>query len=83
VPGVGVIAAPDDHRVIRARHAAEQLIDGITLSEISFPIQKRVEFGRLGELDLVDPASALGVFINEFRLADQRLVYTKDFAAYG
>jgi hypothetical protein len=53
------------------------------VSEISFPIQKRVEFGRLGELDLVDPASALGVFIDEFRLADQRLVYTKDFAANG
>ena len=41
------------------------------VSEISFPIQQRVEFGRLGELDLVDPASALGVFINEFGLADQ------------
>jgi hypothetical protein len=43
------------------------------VSEISFPIQKRVEFGRLGERDLVDPASGLGVFINEFGLADQRL----------
>ena len=30
------------------------------VSEISFPIQKRIEFGRLGELDLVDPAGALG-----------------------
>ena len=28
-------------------------------SEISFPIQERVEFGRLGELDLVDPVGAL------------------------
>ena len=53
------------------------------LSEISFPIQKRSEFGRLGELDLVDPAGALGVFIDELGLGDQRLVYTKDFAAYG
>jgi hypothetical protein len=53
------------------------------VSEISFPIQKRIEFGRLGELDLVDPAGALGVFIDELGLADQRLVYTKDFAAYG
>src|SRR5712671_1793047 len=53
------------------------------VSEISFPIQKRIEFGRLGELDLVDPAGALGVFIDEFGVADQRLVYTKDFAAYG
>src|SRR6266478_1887348 len=53
------------------------------VSEVSFPIQKRVEFGRLGELDLVDPAGALGVFIDEFGVADQRLVYTKDFAAYG
>src|SRR5260370_2041077 len=52
------------------------------VSEISFPIQKRIEFGRLGELDLVDPAGALGVFIDELVLADQRLVYTKDFAAY-
>src|SRR6516225_2875034 len=53
------------------------------VSEISFPIQKRIEFGRLGELDLVDPAGALGVFVDELGLADQRLVYTKDFAAYG
>jgi len=53
------------------------------VSEISFPIQKRSEFGRLGELDLVDPAGALGVFIDELGLGDQRLVYTKDFAAYG
>ena len=53
------------------------------VSEISFPIQKRIEFGRLGELDLVDPAGALGVFIDELGLADPRLVYTKDFAAYG
>lgn len=28
------------------------------VSEISFPIQKRVEFRRLGELDVVDPAGA-------------------------
>ena len=42
------------------------------VSEISFPIQKRIEFGRLGELDLVDPAGALGVFIDELGLADQR-----------
>jgi hypothetical protein len=53
------------------------------VSEITFPIQKRVEFGRLGELDLVDPAGALGVFIDELGLAGQRFVYTKDFAAYG
>src|SRR5262244_250876 len=53
------------------------------VSEISVPIQKRIEFGRLGELDLVDPAGALGVFIDELGLADQRLVHTKDFAAYG
>src|SRR5215471_10583564 len=53
------------------------------VSEISFPIQKRIEFGRLCELDLVDPAGALGVFIDELGLAVQRLVYTKDFAAYG
>src|SRR5260370_8654699 len=53
------------------------------VGEISFPIQKRVEFGRLGELDLVDPAGALGVFIDEFGLASQRFVYAKDFAAYG
>src|SRR5262249_16762391 len=38
------------------------------VSEISFPIQKCVEFGRLGELDLVDPAGTLGVFIDESRL---------------
>jgi hypothetical protein len=53
------------------------------VSEISFPIQKRVEFGGLGERDLVDPAGALGVFIDELGLAGQRFVYTKDFAAYG
>ena len=53
------------------------------VSEISFPIQKRVEFGRLGELDLIDPAGAFGVFIDELGLADQRLVYIEDFAAYG
>ena len=53
------------------------------ISEISIPIQQRVEFRRLGELDLVDPASALGVFIDEFGLAGQRFVYAKDFAAYG
>src|SRR5262249_61544131 len=53
------------------------------VSEISFAIQKRVEFGRLGELDLVDPAGALGVFIDEFGLAAQRFIYTKDFPAYG
>ena len=52
-------------------------------SEISFPIQQRVEFGRLGELDLVDPAGTLGVFIDKFRLSGQRFVYTKNFAAYG
>jgi hypothetical protein len=51
------------------------------ISEISFPIQQRVEFRRLGELDLVDPAGALGVFIDKLGLAGQRLVYTKDFAA--
>lgn len=33
-------------------------------------------------MDLVDPASALGVFIDKFGLAGQRVVYTKDFAAY-
>ena len=53
------------------------------VSEISFPIQKRIEFGRLGELDLVGPAGALGVFIDELGLAYQRLVYAKDFAANG
>src|SRR5580704_18059448 len=53
------------------------------VSEISFPIQKRIEFGRLGELDLVGPADALGVFIDELGLAYQRLVYAKDFAANG
>src|SRR5262249_11044071 len=53
------------------------------VSEIRFPIQKRFEFGRLGELDLVDPAGALGILIDELGLADQRLVYTKDFAAYA
>jgi len=53
------------------------------VSEISFPIQKRVEFGRLGELDLVDPAGTLGVFIDELGLAGQRFVYTEDLAAYG
>jgi hypothetical protein len=47
------------------------------VSEISFPIQKRVEFGRFGELELVDPAGALGVFIDEFGLAGQRFVYVK------
>jgi hypothetical protein len=51
------------------------------LTPARFPIQKRIEFGRLGELDLVDPAGALSVFIDELGLADQRLVYTKDFAA--
>src|SRR5260370_37641970 len=51
------------------------------MSEISFAIQKRIEFGRLGELDLVDPAGALGVFIDELGLADQRLVYARaDYA---
>ena len=39
------------------------------VSEVSFPIQKRIEFGRLGELDLVDPAGALGVLIDELGLA--------------
>ena len=53
------------------------------LGEITFPIQKRVEFGRLGELDPVDSVGALGVFIDELRLAGQRFVYAKDFAAYG
>src|SRR5215471_1725772 len=52
-------------------------------SEISFPIQECVEFGRLGELDLVDPAGTLGVFIDKFGLAGQCFVYTKNFAAYG
>jgi hypothetical protein len=52
-------------------------------SEISFPVQERVEFGRLGELDLVDPAGTLGVFIDKFGLAGQCFVYTKNFAAYG
>jgi hypothetical protein len=52
------------------------------ISEISFPIQKRVEFGRLYEFDLVDPAGALGLFIDKLRLAGQRFVYAKDFAAY-
>ena len=51
------------------------------VSEISFPIQKRIEFGRLGELDLVDPAGTLGVLIDKFRLAGQRFVYTENFAA--
>jgi hypothetical protein len=37
----------------------------------------------LGELDLENPAGALGVFIDKFGLAGQRFVYTKDFAAYG
>ena len=52
------------------------------VSEISFAIEQRVEFRRLGELDLVDPAGALGVFIDKLGLAGQRLVYSKDFAAY-
>ena len=52
-------------------------------SEISAPIQERVEFGRLGEPDFVDPAGTLGVFIDKFGLAGQRFVYTKNFAAYG
>src|SRR5215831_16398377 len=52
-------------------------------SEISFPIQERVEFGGLGELDLVHPAGTLGVFIDKFGLAGQCFVYTKNFAAYG
>ena len=43
------------------------------------PIVCRV---RKARLDLVDPASALGVFIDKFGLAGQRFVYTKDFAAY-
>jgi hypothetical protein len=51
--------------------------------EISFPIQGRVEFGRLGEPDPVDPAGTLGVFIDKFGLAGQCFVYTKNFAAYG
>jgi hypothetical protein len=46
------------------------------VSEISFPIQKRIEFQRLGELDLVVPAGALGVFVDQLGLADQRLGYT-------
>jgi hypothetical protein len=50
------------------------------VSEINLPIQRRVEFARLGELDFVDPA---GVFVDEFRLAGQRFVYIKDFASYG
>jgi hypothetical protein len=33
------------------------------VSEISIPIQKSIELGRLGELDLLDPAGTLGVFI--------------------
>jgi hypothetical protein len=53
------------------------------VGEISVSIQKRVELGRLGELDLVDPAGDFGVFIDELRLASQRFVYAKDFAAYG
>jgi hypothetical protein len=52
------------------------------VSEISFPIQQRDELRRLRELDLIDPASALGVFIDKFGLAGQRLVHTKHFAAY-
>jgi hypothetical protein len=52
------------------------------VSEISFPIQKRVEFGRLGEFDLIDPAGAFGVFIDECGLAGQRFIYGNDFAAY-
>jgi hypothetical protein len=51
------------------------------VSEISLPIQQRVEFGRLDELDLVDLAGALGVLIDKLGLAGQHLVYTKDFAA--
>src|SRR5262249_48931785 len=51
-------------------------------SEISVPIQKRVQFGRFGELDLIDPASALGVSIDEFGLAGQLVVYPQDFAAH-
>ncbi len=52
-------------------------------SEIRFPIQERVEFGRLGELDLVDPAGTLGVFIDKLGLDGQCFVYSKNFAAYG
>jgi hypothetical protein len=44
------------------------------ICEISIPIQQRVEFRRLGELDLEDPAGALGVFIDKFGLAGQHLV---------
>jgi hypothetical protein len=52
------------------------------ISEVTFLIQQRVEFGRLGELDLVDPAGALGVFVDNSGLAGQRFIYIKDFAAY-
>ena len=47
------------------------------VSEISFPIQKRIEFGRLGELDLIDPAGTFGVFIDKCGLAGQRFIYGK------
>ena len=49
----------------------------LQVSEISFPIQKRVEFGRLGELDLIDPAGAFGVFIDECGLGGQRFIYAR------
>jgi hypothetical protein len=46
------------------------------VSETSFAIQRRLKFRRLGELDVVDPAGALGVFIEEFGLAGQCFLCT-------
>jgi len=39
------------------------------VGEISFAIQKRVEFRGLGELDLIHTASTFGVFLDECGLA--------------
>jgi hypothetical protein len=51
------------------------------VSEICLPIQKHVEFERLGDFDFEDPAGTLSVLIDEFGLAVQRLIYRKDFTA--
>src|SRR6267378_7916510 len=66
---------------LRVKDSASTLLSHV--SEIGFPIQKRVEFGRLGELDLEYPTGALGFLIDELGLAFQCLVYPEDFAAYG
>jgi hypothetical protein len=88
VIGKFVVGEDDPWNNVRSHMKSRQFDGGrinllLHVSEISFPIQKRIEFGRPGELDLVEPAGALGVFIDELGLADQRLVYTKDFAFTG